>query len=209
MMTLACGPYFSAAGLLISAVALLVIKPVTYFAFIQAFRYRVSRAIPMSFRRAAGLAVLRSVLGAAGFALIATILSIVESGSSNYFGVDITIIAWILLVLERLAIWCLIGWYFAGLRGRRLLGWTFSGTLIDVAYDITVMANVGDMIWSNIILVLGLLAFLIPLHIIGRRDELRYGFTNEPRCSKCQYNLTGNLSGECPECGERVPYGVV
>jgi hypothetical protein len=26
----------------------------------------------------------------------------------------------------------------------------------------------------------------------------------EPRCRKCGYNLTGNVSGVCPECGERI-----
>ncbi len=26
----------------------------------------------------------------------------------------------------------------------------------------------------------------------------------EPRCATCGYNLTGNVSGRCPECGERT-----
>ena len=26
----------------------------------------------------------------------------------------------------------------------------------------------------------------------------------ETRCRKCGYNLTGNVSGVCPECGERI-----
>ncbi len=25
-----------------------------------------------------------------------------------------------------------------------------------------------------------------------------------PRCVECGYNLTGNVSGVCPECGERI-----
>ncbi|MGD2107992.1 MAG: hypothetical protein PVI86_01245 [Phycisphaerae bacterium] len=25
------------------------------------------------------------------------------------------------------------------------------------------------------------------------------------RCAKCDYNLTGNVSGRCPECGWRLP----
>lgn len=28
--------------------------------------------------------------------------------------------------------------------------------------------------------------------------------TNEPQCDRCGYNLTGNLSGRCPECGTQV-----
>ena len=59
MHTLACGPFFSTTGAAVSLFILLVVKPATYFAFIQAFRYRVSRDVPMSFRRALGLAVAR------------------------------------------------------------------------------------------------------------------------------------------------------
>ena len=28
-------------------------------------------------------------------------------------------------------------------------------------------------------------------------------------CLKCGYNLTGNVSGVCPECGEKVEAGTV
>ena len=27
---------------------------------------------------------------------------------------------------------------------------------------------------------------------------------DHPRCEKCQYDLTGNVSGICPECGTRI-----
>jgi hypothetical protein len=29
-------------------------------------------------------------------------------------------------------------------------------------------------------------------------------YDNENHCRKCGYNLTGNVSGICPECGERI-----
>ena len=35
--------------------------------------------------------------------------------------------------------------------------------------------------------------------IIVRKRELK------GRCRKCGYNLTGNVSGVCPECGTEVP----
>jgi hypothetical protein len=35
-----------------------------------------------------------------------------------------------------------------------------------------------------------------------RQDRLRRGL-----CVKCGYDLTGNLSGTCPECGTAVPNG--
>jgi hypothetical protein len=35
-------------------------------------------------------------------------------------------------------------------------------------------------------------------------DE-RYTMQRSPnRCNKCGYNLTGNVSGICPECGEKI-----
>ena len=40
---LACGPYFGPDGLVVSGIIFLVLKPLAYFAFIQAFRYRVAR----------------------------------------------------------------------------------------------------------------------------------------------------------------------
>ena len=29
-------------------------------------------------------------------------------------------------------------------------------------------------------------------------------YDNETRYRKCGYNLTGNISGICPECGEKI-----
>jgi predicted Zn-ribbon and HTH transcriptional regulator len=36
----------------------------------------------------------------------------------------------------------------------------------------------------------------------GKRQEQLSG---PPHCRKCEYNLTGNTSGVCPECGSAVP----
>jgi len=37
-----------------------------------------------------------------------------------------------------------------------------------------------------------------------------HGFHRFPpgHCEKCGYNLTGNISGRCPECGRHVPLGL-
>jgi len=37
-----------------------------------------------------------------------------------------------------------------------------------------------------------------------RRSLRDYRKPSHPSCTKCKYNLTGNLSGTCPECGTRV-----
>ena len=38
-------------------------------------------------------------------------------------------------------------------------------------------------------------------HFFGPRGESGAA----PRCQTCGYNLTGNVSGICPECGEPIP----
>src|SRR5687767_8561036 len=120
-LPLACGPFFSTTGLFVSLFVLLVVKPATYFAFIQAFRYRVSKDVPMSFRRAAGLAAARTLIGFAlivGVAMAAAALS-----KSSLAGPGVREASlWGFLAAERLALWLALGWY-AGLRTRRLAGW--------------------------------------------------------------------------------------
>ena len=56
---------FHPGGLLMSLAILILFKPLAYYGFIHAFRYRVSRAIPMSRRQAERLAGLRAGLGVA------------------------------------------------------------------------------------------------------------------------------------------------
>jgi len=44
-------------------------------------------------------------------------------------------------------------------------------------------------------------AVTVTLSVLGwRRSRHRPG-----HCRNCSYNLTGNVSGLCPECGTRVP----
>ncbi|MBN2559336.1 MAG: hypothetical protein JXQ75_00195, partial [Phycisphaerae bacterium] len=33
----------------------------------------------------------------------------------------------------------------------------------------------------------------------------RHASDRTPYCPSCDYNLTGNVSGRCPECGELIP----
>ena len=43
-----------------------------------------------------------------------------------------------------------------------------------------------------------ILSVLLPVTIwLWRRDRIPPG-----HCTGCGYNLTGNISGTCPECGE-------
>ncbi|MCC7293074.1 MAG: hypothetical protein IT449_13520 [Phycisphaerales bacterium] len=53
-------------------------------------------------------------------------------------------------------------------------------------------------------------AFALPALLVsipdvrGFRRELRERFDDAPHCAACQYNLTGNFSGICPECGTPI-----
>jgi len=195
-LTLACGPYIDPLALWVIAVIFLLLKPLAYYAFIQAFRYRVSANLPMSFRRAFGLTFARMGFGVAIF-----------GGGwmmTRYVPNDIAVIGtWVYLYGARLAAWWVVGKFGARLRGRRLIGWTISGTLINVTFDVAVVFGVFAGPWPASAFVAGILAFLVPLHVIGRRASLRARF-GAIVCLRCQYDLTGNLSGICPECGEPV-----
>ena len=204
MHTLACGPFFSTAGLFVSLFVLLVVKPATYFAFIQAFRYRVSRDVPMSFRLAVGLAAARTLIGAlllGGVAAAGGLLS-----GSSVAGESRAGLLWAFLAAERLALWLGLGLY-AGLRGRRLVGWTISGVCIDLAYDVAVGVSLADQWLIHAAILAAVTVFLALLHAIGRRRSLRDRFATTPRCGRCGYDLTGNESGVCPECGTGVGTG--
>jgi hypothetical protein len=184
----------------VSLILFVLIKPLTYFAFIQAFRYRVSRAIPMRFSQAIMLTLARAglgivIVGGGGFLFLA--MGARESSI-------LLPISWVFLYAERLFSWWLVGWKGAGLRGRRLVGWVFSGTLINAAFDFAVVAGLFAG-WIPPVITVGCVAvFIALLHVIGRRESLRLRFSSNVRCVQCQYDLTGNLSGRCPECGHTI-----
>ena len=53
-------------------------------------------------------------------------------------------------------------------------------------------------------------SMLMVLSLIGALDEvvIRVADRGErpqaPQCHRCRYDLTGNISGVCPECGARI-----
>jgi hypothetical protein len=52
---------------------------------------------------------------------------------------------------------------------------------------------------------LGMAGYATPLLIFGLLSRWYAPVRFLPgHCQKCGYNLTGNVSGVCPECGERV-----
>ncbi|MBX3390570.1 MAG: hypothetical protein KF691_14065 [Phycisphaeraceae bacterium] len=57
---------------------------------------------------------------------------------------------------------------------------------------------------SIILVFLAVVAFLVPLFVIGRRPSLKARFFAPNLCRCCGYDLTGNCTGTCPECGTQV-----
>ncbi len=55
-----------------------------------------------------------------------------------------------------------------------------------------------DIIWS-LPLWIPLLITAVPTFILWRRDRIPHG-----HCQRCGYDLTGNVSGRCPECGKEI-----
>ena len=193
---LACGPYFETGGIVLSLAIFLLLKPLAYFAFIQAFRFRVAREVPMTMKQAAGLAALRSLVGLVFVGMVWALLALTGNGS--------LMASWILLYLERIAAWWLIGRYAARLFGKRLAAWVIFGMIINVAFDMAVVIGLFVNAFVPVVF-LGLILLIIYLmHVTGRRAELQSRFSTYPVCRVCQYNLTGNLSGICPECGTAI-----
>jgi hypothetical protein len=93
--------------------------------------------------------------------------------------------------------------YSQNSRGLPRMGWHL-GRNRDPSYlaDFAprFVAYGGGRYSINLPLWLPFLALLIPTLLLWRRDRKpRPGF-----CRRCDYDLTGNASGRCPECGEPI-----
>lgn len=207
-LTLACGPYFDEGGAVGSLVIFLLIKPLAYFAFIQAFRYRVNRPIPMRFSQAVRLTATRVGLSLAFVSVWIGIIAMAGQGPGTSEGF-LLIASWVFLYFERLISWWIVGSTGAGLVGRRLVGWVISGTLIGGAFDIAMVWGLANGVGIQAVFVTAIFAFILILHVVGRRDALRLRFANWRYCMNCRYDLTGNLSGRCPECGSVIAESTV
>ncbi len=197
MNLLACGPYFTPGTLIVPLVILLLIKPLAYYAYIKAFRYRVSREIPMTSGRAAKLAVLRTAIGFVFIGGGAWLLLFASGGTAE-------LLSWVYLYGARIAAWWIVGQWGAGIRGWRLFGWVVGGMIINVAFDVAIFLGALTGVGYPSCIVGGIVLFIAVLDARGRRDRLKFRFSDDPRCHVCTYNLTGNLSGICPECGTPI-----
>jgi len=58
-----------------------------------------------------------------------------------------------------------------------------------------------EILWVLEALVFGSVVFLVTCQLLRRRLPILYPTGH---CHRCGYDLTGNVSGVCPECGEKV-----
>lgn len=86
---------------------------------------------------------------------------------------------------------CAVGALAVGALARFLLGYVIWPPWVERLIYFAAMGG-------------GLFLIIRYLHRRGARQELRAKLRKSgvPVCLKCGYNLTGNTTGVCPECGE-------
>ena len=140
--------------------------------------------------------------------LLVAVFSLVKSKGPPPFG-EITMYA-ALVFASRIAVVPVIFGTPSYLRSMiALMIWVlvYAGHLIIVEYLIRNLDGSGRDFCQNYLFGSGkemvdlgwVLAALAPDHIaMERAAQLRKKL---PNCEKCEYDLTGNVSGVCPECG--------
>lgn len=87
----------------------------------------------------------------------------------------------------------------AGFLPAPLRDWTLHAPSVDGALQAPYCWKASVPLW------LPLLAMLLPTLLLWRLDRRRRPLLGH--CKKCDYNLTGNTSGICPECGTPIAAG--
>lgn len=86
--------------------------------------------------------------------------------------------------------------------------WLASGSRFRWDYDHTgaglhdlrkLCLNIGFPLWFPVFLLMGLPCIAFVLRSARVRRRRKRGL-----CLKCAYDLTGNISGVCPECGTKI-----
>lgn len=107
------------------------------------------------------------------------------------------LVLWMLLTAG-----CVIFWRHRGPLAEAMLAMAIlwlTAWLVTPGYKWLSGGVVNDikLTWA-----IALFAISIPTVVMTRRRQVR---SREPLCPTCRYNLTGNQSGTCPECGQRIP----
>ncbi len=89
-------------------------------------------------------------------------------------------------------------------RANAVLGSILHGSIVatDVGHNILVRGRWDDRTILVALVLFGLIA--IPNLIVLNRKAKRRLLEIQGLCRHCGYNLTGNVSGVCPECGKPI-----
>jgi len=93
------------------------------------------------------------------------------------------------------------GWQYLGARAD---GWIGTGGRLSLILPRECFLSFATMTWGYWIpLWIPLSLAGVPTLLLFWRD--RHGRIPPGYCQRCGYDLTGNLSGICPECGTAIP----
>jgi hypothetical protein len=96
------------------------------------------------------------------------------------------------------------GWYEAGAVRRLLLSAVIFVGVILLDAGITSLVRLGQP-WLSLAATAAACVGLAAWSWILRPHEVRERRREHGVCVGCGYDLTGNVSGVCPECGEERP----
>jgi hypothetical protein len=94
--------------------------------------------------------------------------------------------------------------------------WPYGFPLGNSNHDVWFDREMHGKVWRGIELPLPRLAWIFGLYPLGRvidrglirmrrqLDDRRRARSGRPLCRSCSYDLTGNISGVCPECGKSI-----
>ena len=89
--------------------------------------------------------------------------------------------------------------------GKGLLALPFLASIYDISKPHTRNTPIAFATYQQVKSALSLLGLLSAAFLIWRARHRYFGVAGEgPRCQECGYDLTGNTSGVCPECGCRI-----
>lgn len=93
-------------------------------------------------------------------------------------------------------------------RANAVLGSILHGSIVatDVGHNILVRGHWDDRMILVALVLFGLIA--VPNLIALNRKAKRRLLELQGLCRHCGYNLTGNISGVCPECGNAITQSI-
>lgn len=116
----------------------------------------------------------------------------------------------LLLILPSVGL-ALVGLMFASSKSSKVrsigagIGWL--GIIVTLLLDVLSIASYSlSLIEAGVAIFYSGFASVIPISCscIVIRSNLRTVGSSYPLCNICGYNLTGNVSGICPECGTTI-----